>query len=172
MQSQSQSIMSQNQLILLLTTQISQTWLCSTFVKISIFCLNNFARWVSRSWLLALWVFERLNLSSLNGLLREEVVLPVLSVRWCLRWSPWGKICFTSIAIASNWNNQIFKEVNCLWFLIYDIGMHLRIHKTFVNRHIHDRERNLDNNSWQQNQMCSKSKVHKKRTLHQKGREK
>ena len=79
-----------------------QTCVCSTFVKISIFCLNNLARCVSRSWLLALWVFDRSILSSRNGLLREELVLPLLSVRRCLRWIPWGKICFTSVPIASN----------------------------------------------------------------------
>lgn len=73
----------------------------STFVKISTFCLNNFARCVSKSWLLALWVFDRLNFSSRNGLLRDEVVLPVLSALRCLR-RPSGKICLTSLLIASN----------------------------------------------------------------------
>lgn len=77
------------------------TCVYSTFVKISTFCLNNFARWVSKSWLLALWVLDRLNLSSRNGLLLDEVVLPLLSLRRCLR-SPWGKICFTSHSIASS----------------------------------------------------------------------
>ena len=75
------------------------TCVYSTFVKISTFCLNNFARWVSKSWLLALWVLDWVNFSSRNGLLLDEAVLPLLSLRRCLR-SPWGKICFTSRPIA------------------------------------------------------------------------
>lgn len=77
------------------------TCVYSTFVKISTFCLNNFARWVSKSWLLALWVLDWVNLSSRNGLLLDEAVLPLLSLRRCLR-SPWGKICFTSRPTASS----------------------------------------------------------------------
>lgn len=88
----------------------AQTCVCSTLVKISIFCLNNFARWVSRSWLLAFWVFDRLNLSSLSGLLREEVVLPLLSVRRCFLLSPSGNICFTSFPIASNYQWNLFSK--------------------------------------------------------------
>lgn len=78
--------------------------------------MNNLARWVSKSWLLAFWVVDRLNLSSRNGLLREEVVLPLLSVRRCLRWSPCGRICFTSSAIALNWSMKILEEYKFLFF--------------------------------------------------------
>lgn len=78
--------------------------------------MNNLARWVSKSWLLAFWVVDRLNLSSRNGLLREEVVLPLLSVRRCLRWSPCGRICFTSSAIALNWSMKIPEEYKFLFF--------------------------------------------------------
>uniref|UniRef100_A0A9I9E4W5 Uncharacterized protein n=1 Tax=Cucumis melo TaxID=3656 RepID=A0A9I9E4W5_CUCME len=58
-------------------------------------------RWVSNSWLRALCVFDLFNFSSRSGLLRDDVVLPLLSVRRCLR-VPSGKICLTSLPTASN----------------------------------------------------------------------
>lgn len=87
---------------ILCQVECKHTCVNSIFVKISIFCSNNLARWLSRSWLLARCVFDRLNLSSRRGLLREELVLPVLSECRCFRIIPRGKICLTSVLMPSN----------------------------------------------------------------------
>ena len=97
-----------------LTWWLFNTCVYSTFVKISTFCLNSFARCVSKScWLLPFWILERLNFSfsSRKELLLDEAELPLLSALRCFVKS-WGKICFTSLPVILSCNIKINQNIS------------------------------------------------------------